>query len=99
MIMMDDSDFKELLASVKEAGEIIKGKKQPSRVTHVEIPDIKQIRKKLNVTQLVFAQMIGISKRTLENWEQGKRTPEGPAVALLKVAASDPQAVYRALHT
>lgn len=96
--MMDDSDFKDLLASVKEAGDIIHGRKEASRMTVVAMPDVKAIRAKLNVTQSVFAQMIGINKRTLENWEQGKRTPQGPAIALLKVAEKNPKLVYDALH-
>jgi putative transcriptional regulator len=44
-----------------------------------------------------FALMIGVSTATLQNWEQGRRRPEGPARALLKVAAADPVAVERAL--
>jgi putative transcriptional regulator len=42
--------------------------------------------------------MIGVSARTLQNWEQGRRQPEGPAKALLRVAASNPEAVLAALH-
>jgi len=42
--------------------------------------------------------MIGVSVRTLQNWEQGRRTPEGPAKALLRIASRNPQAVLDALH-
>jgi putative transcriptional regulator len=42
--------------------------------------------------------MIGVSVATLRNWEQGRRTPDGPALALLQVAAHDPEAVLTALH-
>ena len=43
--------------------------------------------------------MIGVSVATLRNWEQGRRTPDGPALALLRVAARNPKAVIQALHT
>ena len=43
--------------------------------------------------------MIGVSVATLRNWEQGRRTPDGPALALLRVASRNPQAVVDALHT
>jgi hypothetical protein len=45
-----------------------------------------------------FALMIGVSVATLRNWEQGRRTPDGPALALLRVAARNPKAVIQALH-
>ena len=45
-----------------------------------------------------FAALIGISPRTLQNWEQGRREPEGPAKALLRVVDREPQAVLQALH-
>lgn len=48
-------------------------------------------------SQAEFARMIGVSVATLQNWEQGRRRPEGPARALLKVAAVNPQAVAAAL--
>ncbi|PYV38295.1 MAG: transcriptional regulator, partial [Acidobacteria bacterium] len=48
-------------------------------------------------SQAEFALMIGVSVATLKNWEQGRRTPEGPARALLKVAAKNPKAVAEAL--
>jgi putative transcriptional regulator len=42
--------------------------------------------------------MIGVSVATLRNWEQGRRTPDGPALALLRVAAKNPELVAEALH-
>jgi putative transcriptional regulator len=59
----------------------------------------KWCMKKLNVSQNEFALMIGVSVRTLQNWEQGRRKPEGPAKALLKVASKNPSAVLDAIHT
>jgi putative transcriptional regulator len=43
--------------------------------------------------------MIGVSIDTLQNWEQGRRRPEGPALALLKIVEADPEIVMKALHT
>jgi len=63
-----------------------------------EAGSIKKVRRSLNVTQEVFSRMIGVSVGTLQNWEQGRREPEGPARALLTVAAKNPQAVLSALH-
>ena len=92
------NDFDELLASVKEAGNIKRGESPASRSFEFSPLDIKKVRRSLNVTQAAFARMIGVSVDTLQNWEQGRREPEGPARALLTVAAKNPQAVLSALH-
>ncbi|MDZ7579527.1 MAG: helix-turn-helix domain-containing protein [Deltaproteobacteria bacterium] len=57
------------------------------------------VRENLNVSQNEFALMIKVSVRTLQNWEQGRRQPEGPAKALLRIASKNPRAVLQALHT
>ncbi len=62
-------------------------------------PDIKEILKRLHVTQGEFALIICVSKIALQNWEQGRREPEGPAKALLQIADKNPKAVLDALHT
>lgn len=49
-------------------------------------------------TRSQFAALIGVNIRTLQNWEQGRRTPHGPALALLKVAKSEPESVFKALR-
>jgi len=90
-------DFDKLVASVKQAGKIKRGKLKPSRVFRFKPADIKAIREKLSVSQSEFALMIGVSVSTLQNWEQGRRQPDGPARALLKVAAENPEAVAEAL--
>jgi putative transcriptional regulator len=59
--------------------------------------DIVEIRRTLHATQRQFARMFGISVETLRNWEQGKRRPQGPARALLRVAQANPNAVARVL--
>ena len=95
---MKKEHFEKLVASIKEAGEIEAGTIEPNRVHEVKPPEIKRVRDKLNVSQNDFAMMIGVSVRTLQNWEQGRRTPEGPAKALLRIATKNPQAVLDALH-
>ncbi|HEU4344387.1 MAG TPA: NadS family protein [Candidatus Binatia bacterium] len=94
---MNKREFEKLVASVKQAGKIKRGEMRPSRVFDLKPADIKTVRKKLNLSQSEFALMIGVSVSTLQNWEQGRRRPEGPAQALLKVAASNPKAVVDAL--
>ena len=95
---MRKDDFDKLVASVKEAGEIKAGRKRPSRLYEIKPPEIKMVREKLHASQNDFAMMIGVSTRTLQNWEQGRRQPEGPAKALLRIAARNPKAVLEALH-
>jgi len=94
---MKKSDFDNLTASIKQAGKIRRGEAKPSRVTEHPALNVKAIRQKLGKSQSQFALMIGVSVATLQNWEQGRRRPEGPACALLKVAAHDPDAVAKAL--
>ena len=94
---MKKNDFNKLIESVREAGKIRRGEKKPSRVFEFEPADVKLIRQKLGKTQTEFALMIGVSVATLRNWEQGRRTPKGPAQALLKVAAKNPEFVAKAL--
>jgi len=96
---MKKEHFKKLVASIKEAGEIKAGRKAPSRAYEIKPPEIKTVRESLNVSQNEFALMIGVSVRTLQNWEQGRRQPEGPAKALLRIASKNPSAVLEALHT
>jgi putative transcriptional regulator len=96
---MKDTDFKSLLKSIKQADLIKKGRLRPSRVFSYSMPDVKAIREKLHVSQIEFAHMIGVSENTIQNWEQGRRKPEGPAVALLRVTQSNPRAVLEALHS
>src|SRR6266545_8247216 len=94
---MNKTEFTKLVASVKQAGKIRRGEMKAARVFNLKPVDVKAIRSKLGLSQGDFAAMIGVSVSTLQNWEQGRRRPEGPAQALLKVAASNPQAVVDAL--
>lgn len=96
---MRKKDFDNLVGSIKQAGKIRRGEMDSSRTFHFAPLDIKNIRLGLKKSQSEFAMMIGVSVSTLQNWEQGRRKPEGPARALLKIAAEKPDAVIEALGT
>ena len=91
--------FEELLKSVKEMKAIEAGRLKPSRVTHARdllegaVPDVAALRAQFKLSQAKFATLLGISVNTLQNWEQGRRAPEGPARVLLRVAATHPEAL------
>ena len=94
---MNEREFDQLAASVKQAGAIKRGKLKLGRTTRMDPEDIRMIRRKLDKSQSEFALMIGVSVSTLQNWEQGRRRPEGPARALLKIASENPETVVRSL--
>ena len=86
--------FNELLQSVEEAAAIERRALKPSRQFEVKTPnDVVRVRHKLGLPQIKFAQLLGISENTLQNWEQGRRKPAGPAMVLLKIAAKHPKIV------
>jgi putative transcriptional regulator len=89
--------FDDLVTSIKQAGTIHRGEAKASRTFVFRPDDVRQIREKLKKSQSQFAQMIGVSLSTLQNWEQGRRQPEGPARALLVVASKAPDVVAKAL--
>jgi len=90
---MNDEMFNELVASVREGGAILRGEKKAAKSTKVDTPDVAKIRAEYDLSQAQFAALLGISVRTLQNWEQGHRSPQGPAQVLLRVAARHPEAV------
>ena len=85
--------FDELLESVRHGGAIARGQKRASRRTKIDEPDVAAIRSTYDLSQEQFASLLGISVQTLQNWEQGRRRPQGPARVLLRVAAKHPRAV------
>ena len=89
--------FEDLSKSIKEAGKIARGETKPSRVFTYNAVDIRKLRESVNVSQSKFARMIGVSTGTVQNWEQGRRRPRGPAMSLLRVFQKNPKAVVGAL--
>lgn len=94
---MKEEAFAQLVESIKQAGEIKQGVRKPGRAFEFSPLDVKAVRANLQKSQSEFAEMIGVSVATLQNWEQGRRKPEGPARALLQIALHNPQAVQEAL--
>ena len=87
----------EILDAIQEIKEHKKGKAR-LKVTTLSEPSPPQIiRSKLNMSQSAFAGLLGVSMRTLQDWEQGRREPQGPAVALLRIAEQHPE-VFTQLH-
>ena len=90
--------FEELLSSVREGGAILRGRKKPSRRFVVEAAGVRAIRERTSLSQSEFAELIGVSVKTLQNWEQDRRHPAGPAAALLRIIAQEPRLAVRAIH-
>jgi putative transcriptional regulator len=76
--------------------EILQGLREIKRGEYgrvINVPDIAQTREKTGLSQARFAQLLGVSVRTLQDWEQGRRAPSGAARTLLAVAARNPRAL------
>ena len=95
---MEKKAFEELLESVQEMNAIRKGKQKASRRFEFPSPKVRAIRKRVGVSQDKFAIILGVSKRTVENWEQGRRHPTGAARSLLKIVEADPEHALQALR-
>lgn len=78
--------------------EILDGLRQIKRGEHgraINVPAVAQIREKTGLSQARFAELLGVSVRTLQDWEQGRRAPSGAARTLLLIAEKDPKALLR----
>ena len=89
--------FAELMESVRQAGEIVRGERAPSREFYVDAAMIKQLRKSTKLSQAKFAAQLRVEVSTLRNWDQGRREPTGPAKALIYAIRKDPTHVLKAL--
>ena len=90
--------FEELLDSVREAVAILRGRTKASRRVVIGASGVRSIRQRTKLSQSEFADLIGVSVKTLQNWEQDRRRPAGPAAALLKIIAHEPQLAVKAIH-
>ena len=95
---MEQTLFDNLLQSLKEANAIAKGEAAASRRFIVKTPDAKAVREQIGLSQSEFAQLMHVSIKTLQNWEQHRRKPKGSAVALLKIVAAAPDVAIKSLQ-
>lgn len=95
---LEKKAFRELLESVREGGAILRGQRQPSRRFVFEASGVRAIRERTSLSQSEFAHLIGVSIKTLQNWEQERRRPTGPAAALLQIISYEPQLALKAIH-
>jgi putative transcriptional regulator len=96
---MEEALFADLVQSLKEAKAIAQGEVEASRRITVAPPDVKAIREKIGLSQSDFARLMRVSVKTLQNWEQHRRTPTGPAAALLKIVVTAPDVALKTLHS
>jgi putative transcriptional regulator len=78
--------------------EILDGLREIKQGAHgrvINVSDVAKIRKKTELSQARFAELLGVSVRTLQDWEQGRRAPSGAARTLLMIADTDPKALLR----
>jgi putative transcriptional regulator len=88
----------ELIESMRQAAAHARGRKvRGMRVTRVDIPDVKAIRRSLRMSQLRFAAAYRIPLPTLKNWEQGRRHPDAPAAAYLLAIKRRPKEIMEAV--
>ena len=103
---VSDETFGKIVKSVEEMVAYESGEKLPLRITRVAIPPkspikmskhrIIRIRKRLHCSRLNFAQILNVSPRTLEAWEQGLREPSDAALKLLTIAEKHPEVLLQA---
>jgi putative transcriptional regulator len=76
--------------------EILEGIRELKRGEHgrgINVPSVGSVREKTGLSQARFAELLGVSVRTLQEWEQGRRAPSGAARTLLLIAARNPKAL------
>jgi putative transcriptional regulator len=94
---MDPKLFADLTRSIKQAGAIARGERRPSRRWVFSPSRVVAVREKAELSQAQFARLLNVSVRTLQNWEQARREPTGPAKALLRIVEKEPVVALRAL--
>lgn len=89
--MNDRNIGQEILEGIQEIKNFKKGDIQLQTRILKEPSSAKIIRDKLNLSQSAFASLMGVSPRTIQDWEQGRRKPQGPAKSLLRIAEQHPE--------
>jgi putative transcriptional regulator len=95
---METALFVDLVQSLKEAAAIANGDAMASRRFEVVRTDVKAVREKIGLSQSEFARLMRVSVKTLQNWEQHRRHPTGPAAALLAIVSAAPEVALKSLH-
>jgi len=90
--------FKDIEKGLLEAIDHASGVEGKVRIFTPKPVDVKEIRRKVGLTQKGFAATFGISVSTLRHWERGDRSPQGPALVLLNVAAKNPKGLLKLMH-
>src|SRR5260370_33180929 len=90
--------FDQLVQSVREGGAILRGENKTARRIVVGSPEVRAIREKTSLSQSQFAHLIGVSVKTVQNWEQDRRRQTGHAGALLRIIAQEPKLAVEAIH-
>ena len=86
-----------IIKGMEEALAFVQGEDNGVNIHIPEDINVKRIRDKMDMTQDTFAKYFGVSVRTIQDWEQGRRVPSGPAKTLLHVIDQEPEAVHKAL--
>jgi putative transcriptional regulator len=95
---MDEKLFDELLAGIQWMGAHMRGEAQTEHAIEFAEPDVKAIRESTRLSRSEFACLMGVTTKTVQNWEQKRVRPTGPARALLKLVSTNPKAAVDALH-
>jgi putative transcriptional regulator len=88
--MINDMELEQFKQDLLESARELKSGKT-ARATQVEVPQVVKVRNSLELSQSQFADLLGVSKRTLQGWEQGKIEPSGAAKMLITVADKHPE--------
>ena len=96
---MEKRLFDDLVQSLKEAGDISKGRLKASRQFAISSADVKSVREQTGLSQREFARMMRVSIRTVQNWEEHRSNPKGPAAALIKIVLTAPDVVLQSLQS
>ena len=99
VIEMDKNFGNDLIESLNQAITHAKGESKAARVHVIEVPDVRSLRKRLNMSQRAFASAYRIPLATLKGWEQGRRQPDATASAYLHVIAKLPTETQAALKS
>jgi putative transcriptional regulator len=95
---MTTAKKRNLFEEIREGLEAYRDRRDTLPRRKLSAPDVKAIREQFGMSQSDMATFLNVSKRTLENWEQGRRGPTGPAQTLLRIMEREPNAVRRALR-